>query len=56
MNVQKLVTLSFKKLAIISILIALTVSIVLTGRIEEKKPTIIDIEASEHVSDSKSKA
>lgn len=53
---QKLVTLSFRKLAIISILIALTVSVVLTGRIEEKKPIeIIDIEASEHVSGSKVK-
>lgn len=53
---QKLVTLSFRKLAIISILIALTVSVALTGRIEEKKPTpVIDIEASEHVSGSEIK-
>lgn len=53
---QKIVTLGFKKLAIISLLIALTVSIVLTGRIEEKKPIeIIDIEASEHVSGNEAK-
>ena len=53
---QRIISLSFGKLAIITLLIAFIVSVVLTVNMKEKaNPTdkSIDIEASEYVSGSK---